>query len=174
MLGNGLWKMAEVKVPGPTRPDGFRESVEERTEAEPAMDYPDGSEGDISIDTADDYGYNEFGDRPIGVYLTNPIPSDSPLYEWTTGTVTLSDINIQQIASGDRRRRRFIVRNLHETDNAFLMRNNMDADFAAFTLMPGQEVEFTHNAPIWARGESANVGLTYFAEFILEEAEHER
>jgi hypothetical protein len=176
MLGQGLslFRMTEVKVPGPSRPDGFRVSVEERTEPEPKMDYPDGSEGDITLDQPEEYGYQEYGDRPVNVSVVSPIPGDSPMVEWTTGTVTLSDDYAQEIGSGDRRRQRFVVRNLSESGEAYITRANMDQSFAAFTLIAGEKEEFLHNGPIWARGAVDGVRITYFSEFVLEEAEHER
>jgi hypothetical protein len=163
--------MQEIQVRGPKRPDGFREAVEERTEPEPQMDYPDGSPGDITLDTPDDYGYQEFGDRPVNVAIVSAAPADNPMVEWSTGTVTLSNERGQQVAGGDRRRKRFVVRNLSETDAAYITRANMDQPFAAWTLAPGEKEEFLHNGPIWARGEVDGVPLTYFAEYVLEEAE---
>jgi hypothetical protein len=166
--------MTELKVAGPSRPDGFRESVEERTEPEPKVDYPDGSAGDITLDQPEEYGYQEYGDRPVNVAVVSPLPADRAVVEWTTGTVTLSADYAQEIGSGDRRRQRFVIRNLSDADAAYITRANMDQPFAAFTLPAGKSEVFLHNGPIWARGEVAGVQITYYSEFTLEEAESER
>lgn len=175
-LGRGLslFKMVEVKVPGPVRPDGFRESVEERTELDPMEDFPTGTEDDIKLDSPDNYGYQEHADRPVGVYITSPIPSDRPLIEWTGGTITLPDSYSTQIGSGDRARRRFMIRNLSSSDEMYITRAQMDLPFAGYTILPGDREEFEHNGPMWARGAAAGVRVTYMSEFVVEEAEHER
>jgi len=161
-----------AKVPdGPTRPTHFRETQEERTEETPPSDYPTGVEGDYKIDTANDYGYQHRPEeqQPVGVYLATPIPVARPIIEWSSATITVGLTGGTQIASADRRRHRFIVRNLDAANTVYLMREQVNQNFTGYAIGPGREVEFTHCSAMWARADTAACIISYFSEFELEE-----
>lgn len=169
MLGRGLFPSQTAAEHAPVRPSTFRETQEERTEPEPKSDYPDSSD-DAKLDKPSDYGFQEYADRPVGVYITAPIPSDRPMVEWSAGTMTVSGPT--QIASSDRKRKRFYVRNLDAANRIYLSHENTDQNFAGYTLVANAAVEFFHNGPVWARAVSTAVEITFASEYTLEEVKH--
>lgn len=169
MLGRGLFPSQTAVEHAPVRPSTFRETQEERTEPEPHLDYPD-STADAVLDKPSAYGFHDYADRPVGVYITSPIPSDRPMVEWSAGTMTVSTPT--QVASSDRKRKRFYVRNLDAANRVYLSHENTDQNFAGYTLVAGAAVEFFHNGPIWARAVTAAVEITFESEFTLEEVNH--
>jgi hypothetical protein len=174
MLGRGGIFSRNTEPTGPVRPSTFRETQEERTEAEPRLDYPQGTDEDYKLDRPENYGFHDFGDRPVGVYVTAPIPGDRPLIDWSSGTVTVDTVNATQIAGADRNRTRFYIRNLDAVNAVILIHGNTDQSFTGFTLPAGQPHEMLHTGPIWVRAVTAPVTVTYQSEITLPEVATER
>jgi hypothetical protein len=165
-LGRGIFGQARpTEKATPTRPSNFRESTEERTK-EPLLEYPDSATGN---DTPADYGYSEYTDRPVGVYVTTPIPADRRLVEWSAGTLQLNSATPTCIASDERRRVRFLVRNLDDADDVILTRKQTDQPFTGLLLPAGQEILMEHTCSVWAIAEANTPSITYLSELVVDE-----
>lgn len=165
-----LWRMtAEVKADaGPVRPSTFDETVSERTVA-PAEDYPTGVEGDYEHDPTANYGYRGQVERPVGVYITDPIPSDRPVIEWAGGTATITSTPTA-VVGNDRNRARLVFQNLDPAETVYLTRRQSDLTFTGRAVPPGAEIEMLHCSEVWAvcaAGDTAAV--SWHVETRLEE-----
>jgi hypothetical protein len=165
-----LWRMTtDVKADaGPVRPSTFDEDVSERT-SPPVEDYPTGVEGDYTHDPTSNYGYRGQVERPVGVYITDPIPADRPLIEWSGGTATITTVPVS-IVGNDRNRARLVFQNLDAAKTVFLVRRQNDLTFTGRAVPPGKDVEMLHCSEVWAvcaTGDTAAV--TWHIEKRLEE-----
>lgn len=161
-----LFRREEVPVE-PGRPSHFREDPNQRTDLnEATLDYPD---TDLTPDVPEDYGFPP-PERAVPVYLTEAPPSDRTLVDWSAGTYTADTVKAVQVGSAaERGRRRIVVRNLDDTNAVFVLRSNTDANFAGFKIPAGGSEEFLHNSAVWVRAETADVEVTVFAEFDVQE-----
>lgn len=151
----------------PERPSHFREDPNQRTDLnEATLDYPD---TDMEPDSTEDYGFPAT-EPSVPVYLTEAPPGDRSLRDWSAGTYTADTVKAVQVGSAaDRGRRRIVVRNLDETNGVYVLRSNTDQNFAGYKIPAGASEEFEHNHAIWVRAETADVEVTVFAEFDVEE-----
>lgn len=155
---------------GPTRPSHFGEDPNQRTDLnEATLDYPD---TDTAPDAPENYGWPESEEPPhsVPVYLTEAPPNDRALRDWSAGTYTADTVNAVQVgAAADRGRRRIVVRNLDDANAVFVMRDSTHQNFAGYKIPAGTSEEFLHNSAVWVRAETADVEVTVFAEFDVEE-----
>jgi hypothetical protein len=169
-LGRGLLFRHSQQVAPPARPSTFGKDVSERT-VQPQEEYATGEDGDFTLDTPDDYGYPEYDDQPVGVYVTAPIPSERPLNEWSAATLTVDLGIVSQIVGGDRNRSRMVVRNLGDTNTVYLTRENGDLAMVGYALPPGADVEFQHNSPMYAHVTAGATEISYVVERTVENVE---
>jgi hypothetical protein len=154
----------------PVRPSHFREDPNQRTDLnEATLDYPD---TDLTPDSPEDYGWQDDPPQSVPVYLTEAPPSDRSVVDWSAGTYTAGTTSAVQVgAAGDRGRRRVVVRNLDNTNAVYALRESTHQNFSGFKIPAGASEEFLHNHAIWIRAETANVEVSVFAEFDVEELE---
>lgn len=164
-----LFRKEEVPD-GPDRPSHFREDPNQRTDLnEATLDYPD---TDKAPDSPEDYGWEDQPERSVPVYLTEAPPNDRVLRDWSAGTYTVDTVKATQVGSAaDRGRRRIVVRNLDDANAVFALRSNTDQNYAGYKIPAGASEEFEHNHAIWVRAETADVEVTVFSEFDIDEIE---
>lgn len=151
----------------PPRPSHFHEDPNQRTDLnEATLDYPD---TDMQPDVPEDYGFPP-PDRSVPVYLTEAPPTDRSMVDWSAGTYTADTVKAVQVgAAADRGRRRIVIRNTDQTNYVTVLRNSTDSDFAGYRIPAGSSEEFLHNHAVWVRANTADVVVTVFAEFDIEE-----
>lgn len=154
----------------PPRPSHFREDPNQRTDLnESTPDYPD---TDMHPDKTEDYGWQDEPPHSVPVYLTEAPPSDRTMVDWSAGTYTADTVKAVQVgAAADRGRRRVVVRNLDETNAVYALRESTHQNFAGFKIPAGASEEFLHNHAIWLRADTADVEVSVFAEFDVDELE---
>lgn len=170
MALQNLFRLSQQPAAGPVRPSDFNKTVEERV-TPPELDYPTNVEGDVEVDTPDDYGWNPADvDRPVAVYVAAPIPADRPLTEWSGGTLPVGTIG-SRIASDDRNRKRLIVRNLAEVagETVYLTRQQSDQSFTGYALPPGADIIMEHCSSVWAHTDADTADVSFFVELTVEE-----
>lgn len=162
-----LFRRQPVEPIGPTRPSHWHEDPNQRTDLnESTLDYPD---TDTEPDTPEDYGLPH-PETAVPVYLVEAPPNDRTLRDWAGGTYTVDTVNSQQVGgSADRGRRRLVVRNLDAANAVFLLRASTDSNFTGYKLPAGQEIELFHNHSVWLRAETADVEVTTFVEFDVDD-----
>lgn len=171
MTLHDLFRMnAQVRAnAGPVRPSTFHEAVSERT-VPTTEDYPSGEDEslqkDLALDRPDNYGYRDEVEKPVGVFITEPIPAELPIKEWNAGSVTLVGNTPIPIAGLDRNRQRLIVRNADAALTVYLVRNRDDMPALGFAVPPGQMVTMEHNSAVWAVSTGAAT-VSWFLERVL-------
>lgn len=151
---------------GPERPSHFREDPNQRTDLnEAVLDYAD--EGQ-TVD--EDYGFPPVPETPVPVYVVEAPPADRTLVDWTSGTVTVDTAVAAQIGgAANRQRRRVIVRNHDETNGVYIIRESTASNFTGYLLPAGQREVFEHNHQMWVRADVADVQISWFSEFDVDD-----
>lgn len=153
----------------PERPSNAHLDVEERTD-EPTADY-----------ATEEYPPQPFfhddnlEPDAIAVYQVTAPPIAGSDISWSAMTETVTDRNAVRLSGRDDRRKRLVVRNNNAAGgNDVLLGTESTLSSAhgymAYTLQPQQEVEFLHNAGVWARCKSTeSADVTVLNEFALDD-----
>lgn len=163
---NGIFNKGPA---GPTRPSHFREDPNQRTDLnESTLDYPD---TDMTPDTEEDYGWPDDirVESPVPVYLVAAPPADKTITDWSAATLTVSTTAVQIGETANRSRRRILIRNLDDANDAVILRQQTDNPFMGFTLPAGAEIELFHNHAVWIRSVTTAVQVTALSEFDVED-----
>jgi len=107
--------------------------------------------------------------NPVPVYLTEPLPGDNSIRQWTPQSATITSKH-ERIAGADRRRTRIVITNNSTDKVVYLGRRNGDIVINAYPLSFGREVELLHNDEVWAYCLLTDtVPLGWFTEFNVED-----
>lgn len=150
---------------GPVRPSTFRETPEERTEIEPAPDYP-------TTESTGDYAYayeSQTEPDPIPVYQVQAPPVDRTYLNWSAATMTLNANHETQVSGANRDRKRLVIRNVHNTATIHVGPQSTIHGYLAFELRAGEEIEMAHNDAVWAKADEDGARITVLAEYMLVE-----
>ncbi len=150
----------------PIRPDNSRVPVETRTDNRHNADPDYAIEAEL-IETPEPLPPIE----PIPVYQVEIPPSRRVLKRWTTGTMTLTGLEPEQLAADDRHRTRLVVMNTETANAVYLTEKPVGTSTAFARLLPfGKEVEMLHNQGVWAfTGSGLTAVVTWHAEYEVDD-----
>jgi hypothetical protein len=148
------------------RPSTHRQDPSQRTNMYPGPDEDYAT--DVEVEP-EEYGFTDSVEPPIPVYLVGAAPQDRTYRDWSAGTFTADTSRATQIASYDRHRLRLRVRNLDETNSVFVVRSATDLNHTGFKIPAGETEEFLHNGGVYVRAETADVEVSVYAEFEIDE-----
>lgn len=157
---------------GPTRPSHFRQEVNERAAYDsPPHDYASESDTPVAV-----HGFPP-PPQPTPVYLTEPPPRARVIVNWRPDTFTVdntaTNVNASRtrIASVDRHRKRFVVRNLDAANSVFITNDALNNNQSfAYELPFGTREEFFHTGEMYAFcATTKSAKIAVFAEVELDE-----
>lgn len=163
---SGLFGRRFALVPlEPVRPEGFRETVPERTEIQPVLDYE--TEAPKEIEDVNPYQWpNPLAPAPV--YMVEAPPFDRTFTDWAPQTLAVG-LSASQIGDASRKRVRLLVRNLDDANDVYIVRQQTDSVSFAYTIPPGQEAELTHSAKVFAFASADDTEISVLAEFDVDD-----